>query len=83
LSVEELFCQAASDDLESREAAEAIATSLMRLSTEQREVVELKIYGRLTLREIAEVIRVPQGTAATRYRSAVEQLRKWFSESVS
>ncbi len=69
------FREAADADLEGRERAEWVATMLARLDPEGREVVELKIYSGLTFREIAEVTGLPQGTVATRYRSALETMR--------
>jgi RNA polymerase sigma-70 factor (ECF subfamily) len=48
---------------------------LGNLSDTEREVVELKIFGQLTFREIATVIELPQGTVATRYRDALARLR--------
>jgi RNA polymerase sigma-70 factor, ECF subfamily len=67
--------EATDDDLPSREAAEWVASALGRLDPELREVVELKIYAGLTFREISEVTGLPQGTAATRYRTALEAMR--------
>jgi DNA-directed RNA polymerase specialized sigma24 family protein len=40
--------------------------------------VELKIFAGLTFREISNVVDLPQGTVATRYRRALESLRPWF-----
>jgi len=58
------------------EQAEVIERALGRLTDEQREVVELKMYGDLTLREIAEVTGLPAGTVATRYRAALVKLKE-------
>jgi RNA polymerase sigma-70 factor (ECF subfamily) len=80
LQAEDLFVEAKSSDLDLKEAAEEIAAALERLPVEQREVVELRIYGGLTFREIAEVLAVPQGTVATRYRTALQRLRALFVE---
>lgn len=66
----------AADAALSLEQAEIVERALGRLSEEQREVVELKMYGDLTLREIAEVIGLPAGTVATRYRAALVKLRE-------
>lgn len=74
----ELFIEATHDDREAREAAEELTMALARLRLEQREVVELKTYGGLTLAEIAEVTGTPPGTVATRYRTAIGQLREWL-----
>ena len=59
--------------------AQTVATALARLPAEQREIVELKTYGGLTLREIAEVTALPPGTVATRYRTAITRLRESLS----
>ena len=75
LSLESLFDGAPDDGLEAVERAEWIAASLTRLNDELREIVELKIYAGLTFREISAVTGLPQGTAATRYRSALEKMR--------
>jgi RNA polymerase sigma-70 factor (ECF subfamily) len=61
------------------DTAELIAVALARLPDEQREIVELKVYGGLTLREIAEVTALPPGTVATRYRAGLEKLRHWLA----
>jgi RNA polymerase sigma-70 factor (ECF subfamily) len=74
-SREALFQQAAGDALRDIETAEWVAASLERLGPDLREVVELKIYAGLTFREISEVTGLPQGTVASRYRSALEKLR--------
>jgi RNA polymerase sigma-70 factor (ECF subfamily) len=81
LTGSDLFADA--DDLARRDTAQAVADGLQRLSPEQREVVELKIYGGLTFREIANVTSVPLQTAATRYRSALEHLKAWFARQPS
>ncbi len=75
LSRESLFHEAAREDALAFETAEWVVASLARLSEDLREIVELKIYGNLTFREISEVTRLPQGTVATRYRSAMVKLR--------
>ncbi|HEV3142448.1 MAG TPA: RNA polymerase sigma factor [Gemmataceae bacterium] len=83
LSAEHLFLEAASPDVELRETAEAVAAALHQLPDELRELIELKIYGSLTFREIADVLGVPQGTVATRYRTALARLKEWFARQMS
>jgi len=82
-AAEDLFLEAGHDEAAAREAAETVAVALRRLSDEQREVVELKVYGGLTFREIAEVTGVPLPTAASRYRAALERLKEWFTRQPS
>ena len=77
---EVLFHEPASEDPQAIETAECVVASLARLSDDQREIVELKIYGNLTFREISEVTGLPQGTVATRYRSALEKMRMHMVE---
>jgi RNA polymerase sigma-70 factor (ECF subfamily) len=83
LTAEEIFQEAESNDLELREAAESVAIALRQLPEELREVIELKIYGGLTFREIAELLALPQGTVATRYRTALARLKEWFARQMS
>lgn len=61
---------------DNRDEAEAIAAALTRLSDDEREVVELKVYGGLVLREIADVTGAPQGTVASRWRTALARLKE-------
>jgi len=79
-SRESLFLEARGDGLHDIETAEWTAASLARLSHELREIVELKIYADLTFREISELTGLPQGTVATRYRSALEKMRSQMVE---
>jgi RNA polymerase sigma-70 factor (ECF subfamily) len=83
LSAEDLFLEAVGQDVARRDLAEAVSAGLGRLSADQREAVELKIYGGLTFREIAEVTGVPLPTAATRYRTALEELRGWLARQLT
>lgn len=63
---------ASSDD---RETAEVLERELRRLPPDQREVLVLKFWGGLTFVEVATALDIPQGTAASRYRLALEALR--------
>ena len=78
-----LFREAAGNDAEAGETAEMVAAALNRLEPAQREIVELKTYAGLTFREIAEVTDLPQGTVATRYRTAIGRLRAWLVRELS
>jgi RNA polymerase sigma-70 factor, ECF subfamily len=62
------------------EDAEMVSAALARLDGEDREIVELKIYGGLTFSEIANVVDRPQATVATRYRRSLESLRNWLAK---
>ncbi|MCX7886907.1 MAG: sigma-70 family RNA polymerase sigma factor [Verrucomicrobiae bacterium] len=56
--------------------ARLVEAALRELPEEQREVLILKLWGNLTFREIAETLQIPQNTAASRYRYALETLRR-------
>jgi RNA polymerase sigma-70 factor (ECF subfamily) len=70
----------AADKAESRNHSGACGERLERalhgLPLEQREVIALKIDGELTFAQIAQVIGASINTAASRYRYALEKLRK-------
>ncbi|MGE0712877.1 MAG: RNA polymerase sigma factor [Planctomycetota bacterium] len=58
-----------------RERASLLATALLELSPEQREVVLLRTFEGLSWKEVAELLGVPLPTASTRYRAALSRLR--------
>ena len=55
--------------------SDAATMVLSRLDPELREIVELKFFAGLTFREIADITACPQGTVATRYRTALDKMR--------
>lgn len=67
-------------EIEDRERARLLQDALERLPVAQREVVTLKVWGDLTFAEIAEALDIPANTAASRYRYALEELRKLTRE---
>ena len=67
------------DDADARQDAETVAAALERLEPDLREVVQLKTFSGLTFQQIGQVTGLPQGTAATRYRSALAKMRAWFA----
>ena len=78
---------AASSALELVEASEGVAVkevvevneALSRLPEEQLTVVVLKVWQGMTFAEVAQALDIPANTAASRYRYAMEKLRKWLT----
>jgi RNA polymerase sigma-70 factor (ECF subfamily) len=62
--------------VEDREMSGLIQEALGELPVEQREVLTLKIWAGLTFAEIAGALDIPANTAASRYRYALEALRR-------
>ena len=56
-----------------------IDDALKRLPTEQREVVYLKVFEGMTFQEIADRCEISINTAGSRYRYAIEALRRILS----
>ena len=77
LDSQDLFCRP--NDADAREIAETVATALSQLSVDLREIVELKTYAGLTFQQISQVTGLPQGTVATRYRTALVKMQSWFA----
>ena len=65
------FCVEPGARLDGRAAQAAIAA----LPMEEREVLVMRIWGELTLAEIAEIVGCSPPTAMRRHRSAIEKLR--------
>lgn len=63
-------------DVEGRDTQRFLELAVNALPPNYREVVGLKIWGDLTFQEIADITGVPLNTAASRYRYALEELRK-------
>lgn len=55
--------------------SEAFARALQGLSSHQRQVVHLRFYGDLSLREIADTLHVPLGTVKTWLHRSLLQIR--------
>lgn len=62
--------------LEAKERATALQAAIEELPGNFRDVLVLKIWGELTFAEIADALAIPANTAASRYRYALEALRK-------
>ena len=64
------------DTMEADERSAQIEKALGGLPDYYKEVVILKIWGDLTFEQIAETLDIPMNTAASRYRYALERLRR-------
>jgi RNA polymerase sigma-70 factor (ECF subfamily) len=60
---------------------ETIRQALQALPSPQRDVVVLKVYRQLTFEEIGRVVRAPANTVASRYRYALQKLRRALGDS--
>jgi RNA polymerase sigma-70 factor (ECF subfamily) len=67
-------------EVEEREQAAAIQEAMEKLPDLYREVITLKVWGGLTFAQIAETLRIPPNTAASRYRYGLQELRKLAKE---
>lgn len=56
---------------------------LKRLPNDQREVLVLTYFRGMTQPEIAEHLKVPEGTIKSRLRLSLEKLREWWHEAVN
>jgi RNA polymerase sigma-70 factor (ECF subfamily) len=64
------------DSLEQDERSRQIEEAIQSLPDYYKEVIILKIWGELTFEQIAETLDIPMNTAASRYRYALERLRR-------
>ena len=62
-------------ELEAEEQRQRIEAALSQLPLEQKEVLVLKIWGELTLAQVAVVQGVSPNTAASRYRYGLDAMR--------
>jgi RNA polymerase sigma-70 factor (ECF subfamily) len=64
------------EQLAAQEEAELVRQALMKLPENYRAVLVLRHYENLKLREIAEVLEVPEGTVSSRMAEALTQLTR-------
>ncbi len=67
------------DELEQEQFKDQIEKLLHDLPLDQREAVVLRIWGELSFSQIAETVDIPESTARSRYRYALENIRKNLS----
>jgi len=70
---------APADTPDEPEEKEMLERALRRLPPDQREVIHMKIYEQLTFQQIADLLGLPAGTVAGRYRYGLDKLRQWLS----
>ena len=68
--------------LEREERRTAVEAALAILPENQREVLVMKIWAKLTFPQIAAALGVPPNTAASRYRYALDKLREQLAEEL-
>ena len=54
----------------------ALKEAVETLETEEQEIVNMKVLGQLTFKEIAGILQKPMGTITWKYRQAMEKLRR-------
>jgi RNA polymerase sigma-70 factor (ECF subfamily) len=67
-------------DVDERERSQLIQKAMSHLPEIYRDVLTLKVWGRLTFGEIAQALDIPANTAASRYRYGLMELRKLTKE---
>ncbi|MCF7708824.1 MAG: sigma-70 family RNA polymerase sigma factor [Verrucomicrobia bacterium] len=62
---------------------ELLSNALEELVYEQRLVVHLKIWEKMTFEEISELLEIPANTAASRYRYGITKLREMLNGRIN
>lgn len=65
-----------SDDLEVSERGKLVRSAVLKLSADQRKVIEMAYFSGLTQNEIAEELNEPLGTVKARIRRGMMKLRR-------
>jgi RNA polymerase sigma-70 factor (ECF subfamily) len=76
LAREQISLFAKSPDADEQVFREKLAEALGELPPDQRAVVHLKLWENLTFADIAETLKIPPNTAASRYRYGLDKLRE-------
>jgi RNA polymerase sigma-70 factor (ECF subfamily) len=70
------------DDVETQERGQILRSAVMKLSKEQREVIEMAYFSGLTQNEIADRLHEPLGTVKARIRRGMIKLRRLVAGSL-
>jgi RNA polymerase sigma-70 factor (ECF subfamily) len=81
LPIEHPQAEAVEEGAIAREEAQELLADLSRLPEREREVIGLKFVAQLNNREIARVLRMPEGTVGSLLYRALQRLRAAFDES--
>lgn len=57
-----------------------LAEAMRRLTPMEKEIIDLKIAGGFTFREIAETLNMPQGTVSWHYNEGMKKLRRYCQD---
>lgn len=76
IAAEPVSLFAAAPDPDAQTFRAELADALAELPPDQRAVVHLKLWERLTFEQIADALDIPQNTAASRYRYGLDKLRE-------
>lgn len=76
LARESVAVFASSTDPDEQTFREKLTEALGELPPDQRAVVHLKLWEKLTFEAIAEALEIPANTAASRYRYGLDKLRE-------
>lgn len=77
----ETVTEDSTDRLERLDLSETVRSALERLPKPQRVAIELAYFGGKTYREVASVLKEPEGTVKSRIRSGLSQLRLHLIEA--
>ncbi len=69
----------AQDDVDGSDLKEAVRQAIARLPSEQRQAVELAYWRGRTHKEIAQELKLPEGTVKSRLRLAQAKLADWLA----
>ena len=68
--------------LEKEELSGEVQNALKKLPEAQREIVTLKVWGELTYQQIGDTLGISPNTASSRYRYALDALRKTMRKDI-
>ena len=55
---------------------QALREAMKSLNDNEAEILDMKIVGQLTFKEIAEILNIPMGTVTWRYQNGLKKLRR-------
>lgn len=58
----------------------SLQEAMDRLRPEERRIIDMKVLGEMTFKEIAQILNIPMGTVTWRYQEGIKRLRRYGYE---
>ena len=82
MSAKEISVDSIEDEIVKMQLSDSMSDALSKLSKDESDAIVLSYYKGHTYREVAEILKQPEGTVKSRIRSAMSKLKNYLQDSI-